>query len=585
MSMIYGTCAEFIRANNSRSLQPVFWNFDWPALVTSFLLGFVVQSFVITDEYGRPFIILKEQQAKGRVKGIEATKSNILAARSISSVLRTSLGPKGLDKLLVSPDGDVTITNDGATILQEIQVDSQVAKLMVELSSSQDDEIGDGTTGVVVLAGALLEQAEQLLQKGIHPIRIAEGFERASKVAIEKLSEIACEMDIHSNDHEALVTTAMTTLSSKIVQQNKRKMADIAVQAVLNVADLERKDVNFDRIRVEGKTGGSLEETELIPGIVIDKSFSHDQMRREVEDARLCILTCPFEPPKPKTKHKLEISSKEAYEKLYQQEQEYFRDMVKKVKDSGANLVICQWGFDDEANHLLLQNDLPAVRWVGGVEIEHIAMATGGRIVPRFEEISSEKLGKAGKVREAIFGNTGERMLVIEDCANSSAVTVLVRGGSKMLVEEAKRSLHDAMCVVRNLVRDSRVVYGGGAAEVACSLAVSEYADTVTGVDQYAIRAFAEALEDIPLALAENAGLSPIEEVAVVKARQVKEGNSTIGIGLNVEADENGFHSGDMRELHVYETLIGKQQQFQLASQVVKMILKIDDVISMGNYQ
>ena len=465
---------------------------------------------------------------------------------------------------------------------QEIQVESQVAKLMVELSSSQDDEIGDGTTGVVVLAGALLEQADALLRKGIHPIRIAEGFEKAAEVAIKHLQDIADHMDINVNDHEALMTTAMTTLSSKIVQQNKRKMADIAVRAVLSVADIERKDVNFDLIRMEGKTGGSLEETSIVNGLVIDKEISHPQMSKEIKDAKMVILTCPFEPPKPKTKHKLEISSKEAYEKLYQSEQKYFTDMVQKVKDSGANLVICQWGFDDEANHLLLQNKLPAVRWVGGVEMEHIAMATGGRIVPRFEEISPEKLGKAGCVREVSFGNTSERMLVIEDCANSSAVTVLVRGGSKMLVEEARRSLHDAMCVVRNLIRDNRVVYGGGSAEIACSLAVSQYAETVTGVDQYAIRAFSDALEDIPLALAENSGLSPIEEVAAAKARQVKENCPNIGLGLDMQGNEDGFHSTNMKDHGVFETLIGKQQQLQLAAQVVKMILKIDDVISMG---
>lgn len=294
-------------------------------------------------------------------------------------MMRTSLGPKGLDKMLVSPDGDVTITNDGATILQQLQVDHEVAKLMVELSQSQDEEIGDGTTGVCVLAGALLEQAEHLMKKGIHPIRIAEGFEKAAGVAIETLDKIAESIDITANDNQVLMTTAMTTLSSKIVQSHKHKMADIAVSAVLKVADMDRRDVNFERIRVEGKTGGSLEDAELVNGIVIDKEISHPQMPKEIKDAKLCILTCPFEPPKPKTKHKLDISSREDYEKLYQNEQQYFKDMVQKVKDSGANLVICQWGFDDEANHLLLQNDLPAVRWVGGVEIEHIAMATGGR--------------------------------------------------------------------------------------------------------------------------------------------------------------------------------------------------------------
>jgi len=551
---------------------------------------------MVYDEYGRPFVILKEQQAKNRVKGVEATKANILAARSISNILRTSLGPKGMDKLLVSPDGDVTITNDGATILSQMEIHQQVARLMVELSSSQDDEIGDGTTGVVVLAGSLLEQAEILLNKGIHPVRIARGFEAASQVAIEQLAKISEKVEFSQDNLEPLLTTAKTTLSSKILQPHKEQMAQIAVQAILDVADLERHDVNFDMIRMEGKTGGSLEDTTLVNGLVLDKEFSHPQMPTVVENAKLCILTCPLEPPKPKTKHKLQIDSAEAYEELYNQEQEYFREMIQKIKDSGANLVICQWGFDDEANHLLLQQELPAVRWVGGVEIEHIAIATGGRIVARVEELTPDKLGTAGKVKQISMGTNNsrqqDRILILENCANQKAVTVLVRGGNKMIVDEAKRSLHDAMCVVRNLVKDNRVVYGGGSAEVSCSLAIKKHADTVTGVDQYAIRAFADALDDIPLALAENAGLSPIEEVTAIKSRQVKEGNPTIGLGLlpldETELDmdsSKGDHTMDMKELGVFETLIGKQQQMQLAAQVVKMILKIDDVISQGQYQ
>ncbi len=251
---------------------------------------------------------------------------------------------------------------------------------------------------------------------------------------------------------------------------------------------------------------------------------------------------------------------------MYQQEQDYFTQMVKQCKDSGANLVICQWGFDDEANHLLLQNQLPAVRWVGGVELELIAIATGGRIVPRFSELTPEKLGSAGRVREVTFGTTKERMLVIEDCKCSNAVTVLIRGGNKMIVEEAKRSLHDAMCVVRNLIRDNRVVYGGGSAEIACSLAVSAFADTVPGIEQYAIRAFADALDDIPMALAENSGLQPITQVTAIKARQLAEGNPRLGV------DCNQTGSNDMRDQLVFETLIGKQQQIQLATQVVKMV-------------
>jgi len=549
---------------------------------------------MVYDEYGRPFIILKEQQAKNRVKGVEATKSNILAAKSISNILRTSLGPKGMDKLLVSPDGDVTITNDGATIMTQMEIHHQVAKLMVELSASQDDEIGDGTTGVVVMAGSLLEQAESLLNKGIHPVRIARGFETAAQVAIEHLEKISERVEFTKDNLTPLTETAKTTLNSKILQPYKEKMAKIAVDAVIDVADLERHDVNFDMIRMEGKTGGSLEDTQLVNGLVLDKEFSHPQMPTEVKDAKLCILTCPLEPPKPKTKHKLQITSAEAYEELYNQEQEYFRDMIQKIKDSGCNLVICQWGFDDEANHLLLQQDLPAVRWVGGVEIEHVAIATGGRIVARVEELSAEKLGTAGTVKQLSLGTNNsrrqERILVLEDCANQKAVTVLVRGGNKMIVDEAKRSLHDAMCVVRNLITDNRIVYGGGSAEISCSIAVKKYADSVTGVDQYAIRAFADALDDIPMALAENAGLSPIEEVAAIKSRQVKEDKPTIGLGLlSVDQAElktdgvTGYHSTDMKDVGVFETLIGKQQQLQLSAQVVKMILKIDDVISTQN--
>lgn len=483
-----------------------------------------------------------------------------------------------MDKMLVSQDGDLTVTNDGATILDKMAVEHQVAHLLVELSQSQDDEIGDGTTGVVVLAGALLETAEKLLSQGLHPMRIADGFEDACAKACEHLEKISDTIEFSVDNVEPLLQTAMTTLSSKIVNKFKRKMAEIAVNAVMTVADFKTKDVNFEMIKVEGKPGGTLEDTELIHGIVVDKDFSHPQMPKLVKNAKMCILTCPFEPPKPKTKHKLDISSVEAYEELRQQEKDYFTRMVQQVKDSGANMVICQWGFDDEANHLLLQADLPAVRWVGGVELELIAIATGGRIVPRFSELTADKLGHAGLVREVSFGTTKERMLVIEDCEKSQAVTILVRGGNKMIVEEAKRSLHDAMCVTRNLIKDNRIVYGGGSAEIACSIAVRAYADEITGIEQYAIRGFSDALEDLPMALAENSGLSPIDSLSDVRSRQLSENNSRLGIDCNQTGDS------DMKNQHVFETLIGKKQQMQLATQVVRMILKIDDVILKGAY-
>ncbi|KAK4303371.1 hypothetical protein Pmani_024599 [Petrolisthes manimaculis] len=531
---------------------------------------------LVFDEYGKPIIILKDQGQQKRLTGSDALKSHILAGRSVASILSTSLGPKGLDKLMVSPDGDVTVTNDGATILKMMDVEHQIAKLMVQLSQSQDDEIGDGTTGVVVLAGALLEKAEHLLDKGIHPIRIADGYELAAKKAIENLEKIAEEFPVDLNNLEPLILTAMTTLGSKIINRCHRQMAEIAVNAVMAVADMSSRDVNFELIKVEGKVGGKLEDTMLVKGVVVDKDFSHPQMPKELKNVKLAILTCPFEPPKPKTKHKLEVSTVEEYNALYEYEQKKFTDMVDQVKAAGANLAICQWGFDDEANHLLLQKELPAVRWVGGPEIELIAIATNGRIVPRFEELSPEKLGKCGTVRELTFGTTKDRMLVIEECPNTKAVTIFIRGGNKMIIEEAKRSIHDALCVVRNLVRNNKIVYGGGAAEVSCALAVSDEADKISTLEQYAFRSFADALESIPLALAENSGLSPMHTLAECKARQVTEKNPALGIDCNSKG------TCDMKEQHVIETLHSKKQQILLATQLVKMILKIDDIRTPG---
>jgi len=531
---------------------------------------------LVFDEYGKPMIILKDQDQQKRLTGIDALKSHILAARSVASILRTSLGPRGLDKMMVSPDGDLTITNDGATILKQMDVEHQIAKLMVQLSQSQDDEIGDGTTGVVVLAGALMEKAEELLDKGIHPIRVADGYELAAKKAIENLERIADEFPVDPDNLEPLIQTAMTTLGSKIINRCHRQMAEIAVNAVMAVADLKAKDVNFELIKVEGKVGGKLEDTMLVKGVVVDKDFSHPQMPKELKNVKCAILTCPFEPPKPKTKHKLEVTNVEDYQALHKYEQEQFIKMVDQVKASGANLAICQWGFDDEANHLLLQKELPAIRWVGGPEIELIAIATNGRIVPRFEELTSEKLGTCGTVREISFGTTKDRMMVIEDCPNTKAVTIFIRGGNRMIIEEAKRSIHDAICVVRNLVRNNKIVYGGGASEISCALAVSEEADKISTIEQYAFRAFADALENIPLALAENCGLSPIQTLTEVKAKQVSEKNPALGIDC---MNKNTY---DMKEQLVIETLHSKKQQILLATQLVKMILKIDDIRTQG---
>lgn len=356
-----------------------------------------------------------------------------MAGVSLKRWLTSDQGPRGLDKILISPDGDITVTNDGATILGQMEISNHVAKLLVELSKSQDDEIGDGTTGVVVLAGALLEQAADLIDKGIHPIRIADGYDEACEVAVKELDRISDQIPFSKDNTDNLRRVAKTSLGSKIVSKAHDQFSQIAVDAVLSVADLERKDVDFELIKVDGKVGGRLEDSLLVKGVIVDKDFSHPQMPSEVKDAKLAILTCAFEPPKPKTKHKLDITSVEEFRKLQQYEQNKFTEMIEQIKATGANVVICQWGFDDEANHLLLTNKLPAVRWVGGPEIELIAIATNGRIVPRFEDLSQAKLGRAGTVREMSFGTTREKMLVIEECANTRAVTVFVRGSNKMV--------------------------------------------------------------------------------------------------------------------------------------------------------
>jgi T-complex protein 1 subunit epsilon len=422
------------------------------------------------------------------------------------------------------------------------------------------------------LAGALLEHAEKLLDKGLHPIRIADGYERACQVAVAHLETVADTIEFGKDNQDILLKIAKTCLGSKIVSKCHDQFATMAVEAVLAVADLERKDVDFELIKIDGKMGGSLVDSKLVYGVVVDKDFSHPQMPREVKNAKIAILTCPFEPPKPKTKHQLDIGSVEEYKKLQQYEKDKFEEMVTQVKDAGANLVICQWGFDDEANHLLMQRELPAVRWVGGPEIELIAIATNGRIVPRFSELSADKLGSAGIVREVSFGTTKDRMLVIEECSNTRAVTLFIRGGNKMIIDEAKRSLHDAICVVRNMIRDNRIVYGGGAAEITCSLAISKAADEIASIEQYAMRAFASALDAVPLALAENSGLAPIETLSEVKSRQALENNPRLGVDCNKRG------TNDMKEQYVFDPLVSKRSQLYLATQLVKMILKIDDV-------
>lgn len=480
------------------------------------------------DEFGRPYIIVREQEKKKRVKGLDAIKANLIAAQSVGALVRTSLGPKGMDKMIVGPDGDALITNDGATILDKMEIVHPISRLMVELSKSQDDEIGDGTTGVVVLASLLIEQAIKLLDKGIHPLKISAGFDKAADYVVEHLKKLV--EPSQQTSREDLIKIASTSLGSKVVSNYKQKLAEIAVDAISSITDFERKDVNFDLIKIVGKPGGSIEDTELVNGIMIDKDFSHPQMDKVITNAKIAILTCPFEPPKPKTKYNLNITNADDYKKLAKKEQDYFVDMVQKVKESGADIVMCQWGFDDEANHLLLQHGLRAVRWVSGTDVELLAIATGARIVPRFEQLHPEKLGFAGKVEEINYGTTNNAMVVVREPGQSKAVTILVRGGSKTIIDEARRSIHDALCVVRNLIKDPDVVVGGGAVELNCSIHLRKMADQIATVEQYAIRGFADALEQVCVILADNSGMNAQKALTEAKSRQVKEDSHRFGV-------------------------------------------------------
>jgi T-complex protein 1 subunit epsilon len=508
--------------------------------------------------------------------GISAIKANISVCAGIGRILRSSLGPNSMDKIIQDTNGDITITNDGATILEKINIENPIGKLLVEFSKSQEFEIGDGTTGVIVLGIFLLESAEVLINKGVHPLRISLGYETACRVALNHLDKISCKFEFRNSDVNSLIHTSITTLSSKIVGRCKRILAEICVRAVLAVADIDRKEVNLELIKVDGKVGGKIEHTNLIFGVTLDKEMSHPQMDKHITNAKIAILTCPFEPPKPKTKHRVDIETTDQFETLNRMESNYFINMVNKCKHAGATFIVCQWGFDDEPNHLLMSHNLPAVRWVSGVDIELISMATGARFVPRFEEMTSDKLGYAKVVREVSIGTDSDKVIFIEGFSQSGAVTLLVRGGSKLVVDETKRSLHDALCVIRNLIKANSVVYGGGSAEISCSLAIREAAVLNSGVEQYAILAFADALEQIPQILAENSGLNPIEILKDVKVRQITEKNPFLGVDCHLN------QANDMRTQNVFETLIGKKHQLISACQLSKTILKIDDVILHG---
>ena len=520
---------------------------------------------------GIPVLILKE--GSRRTRGRDAQHNNIMAARIIAEAVRTSLGPKGMDKMLVDSLGDVTITNDGKTILDEMEVEHPAAKMMVEVAKTQDDEVGDGTTSVVIVAGELLTKAEELLNKNVHPTIIIDGYRKAADKALEVLEEIAISVD--PNDKEFLKKVAMTSMASKIVSENREQLAEIAVDAVLHVARKvgDQYRVDLDDILVQKKPGESITDTKLINGLIIDKEVVHPGMPKRIENAKIALLNCPLEIEKTEFDAKINIETPEQMEAFLREEENMLREMVEKIKNAGANVLICQKGIDDMAQHFLARAGILAVRRAKKSDMEKLAKATGGRIVTNLEDLSEKDLGYAELVEERKIGE--DKMVFIEGCKNPRAVAILVRGGTERTVDEAERSLHDALCVVRDVVQEPKILAGGGAPEIEVAKALRDYAQSLPGREQLAAQSFAEAIEVVPTALAENAGLDPIDIISELRARHEK-GETWAGI------DVFEGKVKDMRELDVYEPLAVKKQVIKSATEAATMILKIDDVIAAG---
>ncbi|MEM2564507.1 MAG: thermosome subunit beta [Candidatus Bathyarchaeia archaeon] len=520
---------------------------------------------------GIPVLILKEGSTRSR--GREAQHNNIMAARIIAETVRTSLGPKGMDKMLVDSLGDVTITNDGKTILDEIEVEHPAAKMMVEVAKTQDKEVGDGTTSVVVVAGELLTKAEELLNKNVHPTVIIDGYRKAADKALEILEKIAIPVD--PMDKEFLKKVAMTSMASKLVSENREHLAEIAVDAILHVAQKvgDQYKADLDDILVQKKPGESITDTVLIKGMILDKEVVHPGMPKRVENARIALLDCPLEIEKTEFDAKINIETPEQMEAFLREEENMLRGMVEKIARVGANVVICQKGIDDMAQHFLARKGILAVRRVKKSDMEKLAKATGGRVVTNLEDLTERDLGYAKLVEERKIGD--DKMVFIEGCKNPRAVAILIRGGTERTVDEAERSLHDALCVVRDVVQEPKILAGGGAPEIEVAKALRDYAQSLPGREQLAVQSFAESLEVIPIALAENAGLDPIDILSELRARHEK---GEIWAGVDVFSGK----IKDMRELNVYEPLAVKRQVIKSATEAATMILKIDDVIAAG---
>ncbi|MBC7081127.1 MAG: TCP-1/cpn60 chaperonin family protein [Thermoplasmatales archaeon] len=517
----------------------------------------------------QPILILKE--GTEREKGREAQYNNIRAAIAIADAVRSTLGPKGMDKMLVDSMGDVVITNDGVTILKEIDVEHPAAKMIVEVAKAQDQECGDGTTTAVVLAGELLKNAQDLIDQDIHPTVIADGYRMASKKACEILESIA--LDVKPNDEELLKKIAETAITGKVAETNKELLAAIAYKAVKSVAEEINGEtkVDIDNIKVEKKQGGSVEDTELINGIILDKERVHPDMPAIVKDAKILLLNNALEVKKTEVDAQIRISDPSQLQKFLEEEEAMIRNMVEKIKKSGANVVVCQKGIDDLAQHYLAKAGIYAVRRVKKSDMEKLAKATGASIITELDEIKPKDLGHAGRVEERKIGD--DKMTFITECKEAKAVSILLRGGTEHVVDEIERGLHDALSVIAVALEDGKMTTGGGSAAIEIAMGLRDYAATIGGREQLAIEKFADAIEIVPRALAANAGIDPID--ILIELRKVhSEGKKYHGV--------NVYQGGtvDMREKNVLEPLRVGKQAIRSATEAAIMILRIDDVIA-----
>jgi thermosome len=519
---------------------------------------------------GVPVIILKE--GTGRTTGKEAQRNNITAAKVVAETVRSTLGPRGMDKMLVSSIGDVTITNDGATIMKELDVQHPAAKMLVEVSKTQDNEVGDGTTTAVILSGELLEKAEKLLDKDVHPTVIVDGYQKAAEKAIEILDKLS--IPISEKDDAILRQVATTSMYSKGIAVAKEHFSDIAVKAVKQVAEKSdgKLKADIDLIKILKKHGKSLEETELVKGIVIDKELAHAQMPKSITGARIALLNAKLEVEKTEFDAKININNPDQMHLFIEEEEKMLVDMVNQIEKTGANIVFSEKGIDDVALHYLAKKGIGAVKNVSSGDLEKLSKATGARVVASVKDLAKDALGEAKSIEEVKIGD--DKLLYVRDAKNPKAVTIVIRGGTEHVVDEADRSLHDALCVVRNALEDGKIVAGGGAPEAELAKRLREYAVKVGGREQLAIEAFAESLETIPTTLAENAGFDPIDVLVELRSKHERAGSPWFGIDV-FTGDVK-----DMRKLNVLEPLRVKQQVIKSASEAASMILRIDDVIA-----